>query len=337
MKAYNVAIVGASGAVGHEFLKIMEERNFPVGELRLLATERSAGKKIVFKNKEYTVEKTTKDSFDGMDIALFAGGSASKEYAEPAVKAGAVVIDNSSAFRYDPDVPLVVPEVNPEDVRQHHGIIANPNCSTIVMLVPLKPLHDAAHIKRIVVSTYQAASGAGLPGMRELQQHTEDIIIGRPVQVTAFSHQIAFNLFPQIDVLKEDDYYKEEMKMVWETRKMLHEPDMLVSATTVRVPVFRSHSEAVWIETEKPLSPEEAREILRNAPGVIVEDDPANNVFPTPLEASDHDEVYVGRIRKDISCPGNGLVLWLCGDQIRKGAATNAIQMAELLIKDGLI
>ena len=337
MKAYNIAIVGASGAVGQEFLKILAERDFPVGDLRLLATARSAGKKIDFKGKEYVVSETTKDSFEGIDIALFAGGSASKEYVEPAIKAGAVVIDNSSTFRYDPDVPLVVPEVNPEDVKWHHGIIANPNCSTIVMIVPLKPLHDAAKIKRIVVSTYQAASGAGMPGMLELKQQTEDIVNGRPVTVSAFNHQIAFNVFPQIDVLKEDDYYKEEMKMVWETRKMLHEPDMLISATAVRVPVYRSHSEAVWIETEKPLSPEEARELLRHAPGVIVEDDPANNVYPTPLEASDHDEVYVGRIRKDISCPGNGLAFWLSGDQIRKGAATNAIQIAELLIRENMI
>ena len=337
MKTYNVAIVGASGAVGNEFLKILAEREFPIGELRLLATKRSAGKKVTFMGKEYTIQETTKDSFEGMDIALFAGGSASKEFADPAVKAGAIVIDNSSAFRYDPDVPLVVPEVNPEDAKLHHGIIANPNCSTIVMIVPLKPLHDAAKIKRIVVSTYQAASGAGLPGMRELQQQTEDIVNGKPVTISAFNHQIAFNVFPQIDVLKDDDYYKEEMKMVWETRKMLHDPEMLISATAVRVPVLRSHSEAVWIETEKPLSPDEAREILKNAPGVIVMDDPANNIYPTPLDSSDHDEVYVGRIRKDISCPGNGLALWLAGDQIRKGAATNAIQIAELLVKEGLV
>ena len=337
MKTYNVAIVGASGAVGNEFLKILAERKFPIGELRLLATKRSAGKKVTFMGKEYTIQETTKDSFEGMDIALFAGGSASKEFADPAVKAGAIVIDNSSAFRYDPDVPLVVPEVNPEDAKLHHGIIANPNCSTIVMIVPLKPLHDAAKIKRIVVSTYQAASGAGLPGMRELQQQTEDIVNGKPVTISAFNHQIAFNVFPQIDVLKDDDYYKEEMKMVWETRKMLHDPEMLISATAVRVPVLRSHSEAVWIETEKPLSPDEAREILKNAPGVIVMDDPANNIYPTPLDSSDHDEVYVGRIRKDISCPGNCLALWLAGDQIRKGAATNAIQIAELLVKEGLV
>jgi len=337
MKLYNVAIVGASGAVGNEFLKILAERDFPIGELRLLASERSEGKKVNYRGKEYTIHETTKDSFEGIDIALFAGGSASKEFAQPAVDAGAVVIDNSSSFRYDPDVPLVVPEVNPEDVRWHHGIIANPNCSTIVMIVPLKPLHDEATIKRIVVSTYQAASGAGVPGMMELKQQTEDIVNGKPVTVSAFNHQIAFNLFPQIDVLKEDDYFKEEMKMVWETRKMLHDPDMLISATAVRVPVYRSHSEAVWIETEKPLSPERARELLSNAPGVVVMDDPANGVYPTPLVASDHDEVYVGRIRKDISCPGNGLTFWLSGDQIRKGAATNAIQIAELLIKEGLV
>jgi aspartate-semialdehyde dehydrogenase len=336
MRTYNVAIVGASGAVGGEFLKILAERNFPLGELRLLASERSAGKKIVFQNKEYTIAKTTEDSFEDMDIVLFAGGSASKQFAEPAIKAGAVVIDNSSSFRYDPDVPLVVPEVNPEDVHWHHGLIANPNCSTIIMVVALKPLHDAAKIKRIVVSTYQAASGAGLAGMQELQQQSEAIYNGRPVEVKTFPHQIAFNVIPQIDVLKDDDYYKEEMKMVWETQKMFHDESIGVCATAVRVPVYRSHSESINIETEKPLSAEEAREILKKAPGVIVVDDPGSSRYPMPLDASDKDEVFVGRIRKDISCE-NGLALWISSDQIRKGAATNTIQIAELLIKEGLI
>ena len=337
MKTYNIAIVGASGAVGHEFLKILAERDFPVGDLRLLATERSEGKKITFKGKEYTVERTTDQSFEGMDIALFAGGSASKTYGPAAVKAGAVVIDNSSTYRYDPDVPLVVPEVNHEDVRWHKGIIANPNCSTIIMVVALKPLHDAAKIKRIVVSTYQAVSGIGLPGISELKKQTEDIVNGRPVEVDAFKYQIAFNVIPQIDVLKEDDYYKEEMKMVWETQKMFHDPDIKVCATAVRVPVYRSHSESINIETEKPLSPDEARAILAKAPGVIVVDDPANSKYPMPLFSSDTDEVYVGRIRKDISCDGNGLCLFIAADQIRKGAATNTIQIAELLVKEGLV
>lgn len=336
MRTYNVAIVGASGAVGGELLKILAERNFPLGELRLLASERSAGKKIIFQNKEYSVAKTTEDSFKDMEIVLFAGGSASKQFAEPAVKAGAVVIDNSSSFRYDPDVPLVVPEVNPEDVRRHHGLIANPNCSTIIMVVALKPLHDAAKIKRIVVSTYQATSGAGIAGMQELQQQSDAIANGRTAEVNVFPHQIAFNVIPQIDVLKEYDYYKEEMKMVWETQKMFHDESIGICATAVRVPVYRSHSESINIETEKPLSPEAAREILKKAPGVIVVDDPGSSIYPMPLDASDKDEVFVGRIRKDISCE-NGLALWISSDQIRKGAATNTIQIAELLIKEGLL
>lgn len=336
MKSYNLAIVGATGAVGHEFLKVLAERDFPLGELRLLASERSAGKKMTYNNKEYTVAQTTKDSFENIDIALFAGGDASKLYAKAAVDAGAIVVDNSSTFRYDPEIPLVVPEVNPEDVRWHKGIIANPNCSTIIMVVALKPLHDAAKITRIVVSTYQAVSGAGIKGLQELQQQTEDIINDKPVSVSAFKHQIAFNVFPHIDVLKEDDYYKEEMKMVWETQKMFHDESIGICATAVRVPVYRSHSESINIETEKPLSPEQARAILEKSPGVIVVDDPGNGIYPMPLDSSDKDEVFVGRIRKDISCD-KGLCLWLSSDQIRKGAATNTIQIAELLIKEGLV
>ena len=336
MKKYNIAIVGASGAVGHELLKIMAERDFPVGELKLLATERSAGKKIEFKGEKYPVETTTEDSFAGIDIALFAGGEASKIYGPAAVAAGAVVIDNSSNFRYVDDVPLVVPEVNPEDVRWHKGIIANPNCSTIQMMVALKPLHDAAKIKRIIVSTYQAVSGAGLPGLQELEEQVMMISSGQPVVPSAFKHQIAFNLIPQIDVLTDNGYYKEEMKMVWETQKIFHDPDIKVAATCVRVPVFRSHSEAITVELEKPLSVEEARAALENAPGVRVVDDPAENIYPMPWYTSDTDDVYVGRIRKDISCE-NGLNIWVVADQIRKGAATNAIQIAELLIKENLV
>jgi len=333
VKKYNVAIVGATGAVGHELLKVLAERNFPIGELRLLASERSEGKIIEWQGKEYTVHGTTVDSFEGIDIALFAGGSASLEYGPAAVKAGAVVIDNSSNYRYNDDVPLIVPEVNPEDISWHKGIIANPNCSTIQMVVALKPLHDAAKIKRIIVSTYQAVSGAGLPGLNELKQQTADLSAGNPIEVSAFKYQIAFNVIPQIDVLVSDGYYKEEMKMLWETQKMFHDKDIRVSCTAVRVPVYRSHSESITIETEKPLSAEEAKALLANAPGVKVVDDPANNIYPMPIDSSDTDTVYVGRIRPDISCEGNGLSLWVVADQIRKGAATNAVQIAELLIE----
>ena len=338
MKKYNVAIVGASGAVGHEFLNVLAERDFPLGELRLLATERSEGKKIAFRGQEYTVAATTADSFQNIDVALFAGGEASKLYAADAVKAGAVVIDNSSNFRYVDDVPLVIPEVNPEDVRWHKGVIANPNCTTIVALVALKPLHDAAKITRIICSSYQAVSGAGLPGLRELEEQSRRITSGEEIAApAAFAHQIAFNVIPQVDKLQDNGYYKEEMKMVWETRKMFHDDSIRVAATCVRVPVYRSHSESLCIETQLPLSPEQARDILRQAPGVQVHDDPANGVYPMPLDTSGQDDVFVGRIREDISCPGHGLNLWVCGDQVRKGAATNAVQIAELLIKENLI
>ncbi|MDO4581254.1 MAG: aspartate-semialdehyde dehydrogenase [Bacillota bacterium] len=336
MRKYNVAIVGATGAVGQELLKILAERSFPYGRLSLLASERSEGKTITFQGREHQVRATTTDSFEGVDIVLFAGGSAAVEFAPAAVKAGAVVIDNGSSFRYDDAVPLVVPEVNPEDVRWHQGIIANPNCSTIQMVVALKPLHDAARIKRVVVSTYQAVSGAGLPGLHELERQAADITAGRAVKVEAFQHQIAFNLIPQIDKLQDNLYYREEMKMVWETQKMLHDPHIRVCATCVRVPVFRSHSESVNVETERKLSVEETRELLRNAPGVKVIDDPAASEYPMPFYTCDTDDVYVGRIREDISCD-NGIAMWVVADQIRKGAATNAIQIAELLVKEGLV
>lgn len=336
MKNYHIAIVGATGAVGHELLKVLAERNFPVGKLSLLASERSEGKTIEWQGKEYTVSATTENSFEGVDIALFAGGSAALTYGPAAVKAGAVVIDNSSNFRYDPEVPLIVPEVNPEDVHWHKGIIANPNCSTIQMVVALKPLHDAAKIKRIIVSTYQAVSGAGLPGLKELEQQTVQLSRGEEVVPSAFPYQIAFNVIPNIDVLIEDGYYKEEMKMVWETRKMFHDDSIRINATAVRVPVYRSHSESITIETEKPLSADQAREILSNSPNIVVIDDPANKKYPMPLFCSDTDEVYVGRIRKDISSD-NGLSLWVVADQIRKGAATNAVQIAELLVKENLV
>lgn len=332
MNSVNVAIVGATGAVGHELLNILAERNFPIKDLKLCATSRSAGLKIMFKGQEYVVEETTPDSFRGIDIALFAGGKASIEFGQAAVERGCVVIDNSSNYRMDPDVPLVVPEVNPEDVKWHKGIIANPNCSTIIMVVALKPIHDAAGIKRVVVSTYQAVSGAGKEGIEELTQQVKATLEGNEYPPNKFAHPIAFNLIPHIDVFQDMDYTKEEWKMVKETQKIMHDDNIKVTATTVRVPIYRSHSESINIETNKKLSSNEARELLSNAPGIIVEDDVANNVYPMPLFTSNKDEVFVGRIREDNTI-SNGLNLWVVGDQIRKGAATNAVQIAELLLK----
>lgn len=336
MKKYNVAIVGATGAVGHELMKVLAERDFPINELKLLASARSEGKILQYRGEDLVVHEAKPESFENVDIVLFAGGSISKTLAPEAVKRGAVCIDNSSTFRYDPEIPLVVPEVNPEDVDWHNGIIANPNCSTIQMVVALKPLHDAYGLKRVVVSTYQAVSGAGKEGMDELQQQMEDIVNGKELKVEKFQYQIANNLIPHIDVFQDNDYTKEEMKMTWETQKMLHSTDIKVSATAVRVPIFRSHSEAVSIETEKPVDAAEAREILRNAPGIIIQDDIQNNVYPMPFYTSDTDEVYVGRIRKDISCE-NGLCFFVVADQIRKGAATNAVQIAQLLVEKDMI
>ncbi|HBV87314.1 aspartate-semialdehyde dehydrogenase [Desulfosporosinus sp.] len=327
----NVAIVGATGAVGQEFLKILAERKFPVNELRLLASKRSAGKRITWQGQELEVQETTHESFKGIDIALFAGGSASTEYARSAVDSGAVVIDNSSAFRLDPEVPLVVPEVNPEDVKWHKGIIANPNCSTIIMVVALKPLYDLAGIRRVVVSTYQAVSGAGREGIEELGEQVKAWSQGGELIPGVFPHQIAFNLVPRIDVFQEGDYTKEEWKMVKETQKIFHVPNMAITATTVRVPVFRSHSESINVETDRLVSVSEVREALSKAPGVIVIDDPSKDQYPMPWFSSDKDEVYVGRLRKDFSIP-QGFNMWVVGDQIRKGAATNAVQIAELLL-----
>ncbi len=327
----NVAIVGATGAVGQEFLKILVERNFPVEELRLLATKRSAGKKILWQGREIEVQETTHDSFKGIDIALFAGGSSSTEFAPSAVKSGAVVIDNSSAYRLDPEVPLVVPEVNPEDVKWHKGIIANPNCSTIIMAVALKPIFDLAGIKRVVVSTYQAVSGAGREGIEELEGQVRDWVQGEEVKSQTFPYQIAFNLIPRIDVFQEGDYTKEEWKMVKETQKIFHVDTMPITATTVRVPVLRSHSESINIETERSVGLDEVKAAFQKASGVIVEDNPAEDRYPMPWFTSDTDEVYIGRIRKDFSIE-NGINLWVVGDQIRKGAATNTIQIAELLL-----
>jgi aspartate-semialdehyde dehydrogenase len=322
----NVAIVGATGAVGQEFLKILAERSFPVDELRLLATKRSAGKKIEWQGREIEVQETTHESFNGIDIALFAGGSSSTEFARSAVES-----DNSSAFRLDPEVPLVVPEVNPEDVKWHKGIIANPNCSTIIMVVALKPIFDLAGIKRVVVSTYQAVSGAGREGIEELEEQVRSWAKGEELKNQAFPYQIAFNLIPRIDVFQEEDYTKEEWKMVKETRKIFHEPEMAVTATTVRVPVLRSHSESINIEMDRKVDLDEIKASLAKAPGVIVVDNPSEDRYPMPWFTSDTDEVYVGRIRKDFSIE-NGINLWVVGDQIRKGAATNAVQIAELLL-----
>ncbi|MHB8172041.1 MAG: aspartate-semialdehyde dehydrogenase [Thermincolia bacterium] len=332
MKKYNVVVVGATGAVGQEILKILAERDFPIDQLRLCATARSAGKIMTFQGKEYTVEETRAESFANMHVALFAGGSASKDLAKEAVKRNCVVIDNSSAFRMDPDVPLVVPEVNPEDVKWHKGIIANPNCSTIQMVVALKPIHDAARIKRVVVSTYQAVSGAGIEAIEELTAQVKAIYDGGEIKNEVFPYQIAFNLIPQIDVFGDMDYTKEEWKMVKETQKIMHDDAIQVTATTVRVPVYRSHSESINIETENKLLPQQVKEILAKAPGVVVMDNIANKEYPMPLYTSDRDEVFVGRIREDNSIP-NGINLWCVADQLRKGAATNAVQIAETMIK----
>ncbi|MEW5705659.1 MAG: aspartate-semialdehyde dehydrogenase [Actinomycetota bacterium] len=333
MKLYNVAIVGASGAVGEEMRLVLEQRNFPVGKLKLLASARSAGKKFPFKGEEIPVEELTKNSFGGVDIALFsAGASISKEFAPAAVEAGAVVVDNSSAFRMDDEVPLVVPEVNPHDIKKHQGIIANPNCTTIIMLVALKPLHDYGKVKRVVVSSYQSASGAGARGMSELISQTKQFAEGKEINVEFFAYQLLFNLIPHIDVFQDNGYTKEEMKMVNETRKIMGDPNIMVSPTCVRVPVIRAHSESINVETEKKITAEKAHELFAAAPGLQVIDDPANKKYPMPLFASGKDDCFVGRIREDIS-QVNGLNFWVVGDQIRKGAALNAVQIAEKLVE----
>ncbi|MGE4318132.1 MAG: aspartate-semialdehyde dehydrogenase [Deferribacterales bacterium] len=331
--AYNVAIAGATGAVGETFLQILEERNFPIAELKLLASKRSVGKEITFKGKTYKVEELTHDCFEGVDIALFsAGGGRSLEFAPSAVKAGAVVVDNSSAYRMDKDVPLVVPEVNPEDAFKHNGIIANPNCTTIIMLVALKPLYDYSKIKNVIVSSYQSTSGAGAQAMEELMNQTRAWAKGDAIKVEKFVQQILFNVIPHVDSFTDNGYTKEEMKMFNETRKMLHDDNIKVSATCVRVPTLSAHSESVTIETEKEISVEKARELFAKAPGLVLKDNPANGEYPMPLFVAGGDDCYVGRIRKDIA-RDNCLTFWVVGDQLRKGAATNAVQIAELLIK----
>jgi aspartate-semialdehyde dehydrogenase len=332
----SLAVVGATGAVGQEILKVLDERNFPVRRLRLLATARSEGKEVYFQGEAYTVEETRPESFEAVNIALFAGGAASKEFALAARDSGALVIDNSSAFRMDPEVPLVVPEVNPEDVKQHKGIIANPNCSTIIMVVPLKPIYDAAGIKRVVVSTYQAVSGAGAAAIGELQSQTKALLNQEEYQPHIFPYQIAFNLIPHIDVFMDMDYTKEEWKMVRETQKILHDDEIGITATTVRVPVFRCHSESVNVETREKLTADQARVLLSRAPGVVVVDEPGEKRYPMPVVAVNRDEVFVGRIRDDNSLD-KGLNLWVVADQLRKGAATNAVQIAELAVQYGCV
>ncbi|MCX6357503.1 MAG: aspartate-semialdehyde dehydrogenase [Candidatus Aureabacteria bacterium] len=331
-RGYAVAIAGATGAVGADMIATLEKRKFPVSRITLLASHRSAGKKLMFMGEAVAVEELSANSFKGVEIALFSAGAArSKEFAPEAVKAGAVVVDNSSAFRMEPDVPLVVPEVNPEAVERHKGIIANPNCSTIIMVVPLWPIHRAARIRRIVVATYQAASGAGAGAMAELRKQYCEIEAGKKPVVAALPQQIAYNLFPHIDGFLPNAYTKEEMKMVHETHKIFGDDSIRITATCVRVPVLRAHSEAVNIETERKLTAGDVRRILATAPGVKLVDDIAKNLYPMPIMASGQDDVLVGRIREDIS-QEKGIDIFISGDQLLKGAALNAVQIAELLI-----
>jgi aspartate-semialdehyde dehydrogenase len=336
-KSYKVAVVGATGAVGNLMVQVLEERVFPVGDLKLLASARSVGKTLAFKGAEHPIYELREDSFAGVDVALFsAGGSVSRTFAPLAAKAGCVVIDNSSAFRMEPGVPLVVPEVNPDAVAPHPNIIANPNCSTIQMVVALKPIYDAVGIKRIVVTTFQAVSGTGKRAIEELRQQVFDVMHGNEVRREIYPYQIAFNCFPHIGAFLENGYTEEEMKMVNETHKIFNDPKIAVCATTVRVPVYFGHSESVNIETRAPISVERVRSLLENAPGVRVVDDPVKKHYPVPLAAAGQDETLVGRIRLDPSVE-NGLVMWVVADNIRKGAATNAVQIAELLVARGLL
>jgi len=330
---YVVAVVGATGAVGNEMIETLEARNFPVGTLRLFASERSEGKTLKFRGEAVRVEVLGHDVFEGIDLALFsAGGSRSKEFAPSAVKAGCIVVDNSSQWRMDPEVPLVVPEVNPGDLDWHKGIIANPNCSTIQMVVVLKPIHDAARIRRVVVTTFQSVSGTGQKAMDELANQTADLLNMKEIKPSVYPHQIAFNCLPHIDVFQPNGYTKEEMKMVNETRKILGDDNVRVTATTVRVPVFRCHSESLNIETEKPVSPNEVRALLSEAPGIVVFDAPEKNVYPLPVDVAGRDDTYVGRIRTDDTVE-NGINMWIVADNLRKGAALNAVQIAEKLVE----
>ncbi|MEN6441660.1 MAG: aspartate-semialdehyde dehydrogenase [Syntrophobacter sp.] len=334
-KELKVAVVGATGAVGNLMVRVLEERSFPVGELKLLASARSLGKTLSFRGKEIPVQELKEDSFEGIQVALFsAGASVSRKFAPIAAKAGAVVIDNSSAFRMDPNVPLVVPEVNPEAALGHSGIIANPNCSTIQMVVALKPIHDAVGISRIVVTTFQAVSGTGKRAIEELKHQVADIMAGREPKKEIYPCQIAFNCFPHIGAFLDNGFSEEEMKMVNETRKIFEDPEIRVCATTVRVPVLYGHSESVNIETRSPISVEEVRKLLAIAPGVKVIDEPAIGGYPIPIQAAGTDDTFVGRIRRDPSAE-NGLVMWVVADNIRKGAASNAVQIAEALMNRG--
>ncbi len=330
----NVAIAGVTGAVGQEFLSILAGRNFPIDSLRPLASARSVGKKIEFAGKEYFVEELTKDSFGRVDIALFSAGAArSKEFGPAAVVAGAVVVDNSSAFRMDPDVPLVIPEINPQAIKNHKGIIANPNCSTIIGIVPVWPLHKANPVKRMVISTYQAASGAGRQAMLELENQSREILEGKEPTCEAFPYQIAFNAFSHNSKLDDSGYNLEEVKMVNETRKIFDCPDIAITCTCIRIPVFRAHCESINLEFTDPIAPDQVRDLLSTAPGVSVLDNRKENRFPMPIDATGRDDVFVGRIRQDESVPDNrGINIWVAGDQLRKGAALNAVQIAEKLL-----
>ncbi len=335
---YNLAIAGATGAVGEEMMQILEERNFPVGELRLLASERSRGRKYSFCGTEITVSTLEEDSFSGIDIALFSAGSErSRKYADFAVASGAVVIDNSSAFRMDPEVPLVIPEINPQTAALHvkKGIVANPNCTTAVAIMALKPIHDLSRIRRVIATSFQAVSGAGAGGIAELESQVRSWSeSGEPPKKTnTFPHQIAFNVIPHIDSFTQSGYTKEEMKLHNETRKILGDDSIVLTATTVRVPVFRSHSVSLNLETERKVTIKEAREAIRNFPGVSLSDDPDNSDYPMPVESSGKDDCFVGRIREDYTVE-NGLSMWVSGDQLRKGAALNAVQIAELLVRN---
>ena len=330
----HIAIAGVTGAVGQEFLRIIEQRNFPFDSLKMLASSRSAGKQIEFMGKTYTVEELTENSFTGIDIALFsAGGGRSKQFAPAAVKAGAVVIDNSSAYRMDPAVPLVVPEVNADAIAEHKGIIANPNCTTIIANVPVYPLHKANPVKRMIVSTYQAASGAGQSAMLEMIEQAKEVLEDKPVTCNTLKYQLAFNLYCHDSPIGENGYNEEEMKMVKETHKIFSCPSIAITCTCVRVPVMRTHCESINLEFTDPITPDEVRDLLSTAPGVSIIDDRKENRFPMPTDASGKDDVYVGRIRTDESIPDNrGINLWIAGDQIRKGAALNAIQIAEKML-----
>ncbi len=333
MKGYKVAIVGATGMVGQEFIKVLEQRNFPTESIEMLASDRSAGKKLFFYHQEIEVKETTPESFKDIDIALFSAGAEVSRYFSPiAAQSGAVVVDNSSAFRMDSKVPLVVPEINPEDIKKHKGIIANPNCSTIQTVVALYPLHKVNPIKRIIVTSFQAVSGTGLAAVGELTTQAKQVLNGQATIPHVYPHQIAFNVLPEIDVFLDNAYTKEEWKMVEETRKIMHADDIAISATCARVPVFIGHSEAINVEFSQAMSPDEARRILAQAPGVKLLDDPAISLYPQPWSVAGTDEVFVGRIRRDASHP-NSLVMWVVADNIRKGAALNTIQIAEEMIK----